>query len=459
MQGEVKGKRLRYIDAMRGLAILLVVFSHVTNAYVKMPITNASFAGVYYMMTMFRMPLFFFVSGYFAFRAAEKWNAATVRRVSLKKFKAQIVGFGVFCFLYGAVMRGWNFEFLRTSNPYWFTESLFEMFFIYLGAALLERRYGWTWIMPALLCVAAATPFVFNYFTNGVSLPEWAVALQAWHTINYFPYFMLGIFARKHSGRIMPVVDHRYFRASMILMFFSLVIFYGFRHRYSPEWDLVQTLMRFSGLMTIFVTFRAYRRWFDGGHEASNLMCAVGSRTLDIYYLHYFFIPDLSFMRGFLSAGEGNSVLMMLLVGLTISSAVVALCMIVSAILRSSPFLADWLFGSRVAGESEGVATAIEGKPGEIEAYSLKEQHDPGCIKHPEAEEGACYADGEGIDEVALRVLADEMRLVVASRYLHQEEAAEEISRNDHHAGDIDGVEINLLRKHGEHKEYLHDQA
>lgn len=105
-------QRLRYIDAMRGLAIWLVVFSHVTNAYLKMPITNASFEGVYYMMTMFRMPLFFFVSGFFAFRMAEKWTWPTVKRVMTKKFQAQIVGLTVFCFLYGVCIRRWKFHFL-----------------------------------------------------------------------------------------------------------------------------------------------------------------------------------------------------------------------------------------------------------------------------------------------------------------------------------------------------------
>ena len=110
-------QRLRYIDAMRGLAILLVVFSPVTNAYVKMPITNGSFAGVYFMMTMFRMPLFFFVSGFFAFRMAEKWTWPTVRRVMTKKFQAQIVGLAVFSFLYGACVRGWKSRGNETSSP------------------------------------------------------------------------------------------------------------------------------------------------------------------------------------------------------------------------------------------------------------------------------------------------------------------------------------------------------
>ncbi|MBO5444944.1 MAG: acyltransferase [Muribaculaceae bacterium] len=339
-------KRLRYIDAMRGLAILLVVFSHVTNAYVKMPITNESFAGIYYMMTMFRMPLFFFVSGFFAYRVADKWTGATVKRVMGKKFQAQIFGLAVFCFLYGACMCHWKFHFLWTSNPYWFTESLFEMFCIYLLFALLERRTGWRWLLPALLAVSCVAPFIYNYHTEGVKMPNWVTAIQTWHTLNYMPYFMLGIFARRNEKKTWDIVDNQYFKAIMIVGFFALVIFYGCRHRYSVEWDLVMTAMRFSGLMTILIFFRSYRDYFDRDGMVSTVMTKVGSRTLDVYYLHYFFIPDLGFMKGFLSTGHGNTIVGMLTTGLVISALVVALCMLVSSLLRTSPLLASWLFGS-----------------------------------------------------------------------------------------------------------------
>ncbi|MDE6650082.1 MAG: acyltransferase [Muribaculaceae bacterium] len=341
-----KDSRLRYIDAMRGLAILLVVFSHVTNAYVKFPITNASFSSVYYMMTMFRMPLFFFVSGFFSFRLAEKWTFPTVKRVMTKKFRAQIVGLAVFSFIYGVCIKNWNFKFLWTTNPYWFTISLFEMFIIYLAVALIVKKTGSNLPLYILLGVSFAATFIFNSLTAGYSLLDWAVMIQVKNTLSYMPYFMLGIFARRFESFTWKTVDNQYFKALMILSFFLLVIFYGCRHSYSLQWNLVATAMRFSGLMTILIFFRTYRLWFDKGTPASNAMSFVGSRTLDIYYLHYLFIPNLSFMKGFFYTGPGNSIVAMLTVGLLISVIVVALCLLISAVLRTSPFLASWLFGA-----------------------------------------------------------------------------------------------------------------
>ena len=220
------------------------------------------------------------------------------------------------------------------------------MFVVYLAVALVVRKSHSNIPLYILLCASFVAPFLFNYFTDGVKLPKVVVGFQTWHTLNYWPYFMLGIFARRFEAFTWKAIDNQYFKALMIVSFFSLVIFYGCRHRYSLEWDFVMTAMRFSGLMTVLATFRSYRDWFDKGTPVSNCMSFVGSRTLDIYYLHYFFIPNLSFMKGFLSSGPGNSVLAMLTIGLAISALVIALCLIVSAILRSSPFLAAWLFGA-----------------------------------------------------------------------------------------------------------------
>lgn len=70
-------ERIGVFDSIRGFSIFLVVFGHVLMSF------NlggySSFLGS--VITTFRMPLFFFVSGFFAYRAVDKWTGSLCRRV------------------------------------------------------------------------------------------------------------------------------------------------------------------------------------------------------------------------------------------------------------------------------------------------------------------------------------------------------------------------------------------
>lgn len=125
------------------------------------------------------------------------------------------------------------------------------MFVIYLAVALIVRKTGKSWPLFVLLGISVVAPFIFNNLTNGIKLPKWVMVIQAWHTLNYWPYFMLGIFARRFETFTWKAIDNQYFKAAMIVTFFMLVIFYGCNHKYSIKWDLVMTAMRFTGLMTV----------------------------------------------------------------------------------------------------------------------------------------------------------------------------------------------------------------
>ena len=84
-----------------------------------------------------------------------------------------------------------------------------------------------------------------------------------------------------------------------------------------------------------------------GVRAAARGLGLVGRRTLDIYMLHYFLIPPLAFLGGLL-APEGM-LLLQLLAALALSLCIVAVCLLLSGMLRSSDFLSVWLFGMRPA--------------------------------------------------------------------------------------------------------------
>lgn len=95
-------ERMQWVDAMRGFSMLIVVLGHVL---ISMGIGGySSFLGS--VLLTFRMPLFFFVSGFFSYRALEWWTKSRTSDILKRKFQAQILCTLVFVSVYQIVKSG-----------------------------------------------------------------------------------------------------------------------------------------------------------------------------------------------------------------------------------------------------------------------------------------------------------------------------------------------------------------
>ncbi len=94
--------RMQWVDAMRGFSMLIVVFGHVL---LSMGIGgyNSFLSSI---LLTFRMPLFFFVSGFFSFRAIEWWNKKRIGDILKRKLQAQILCTVLFLAVYQYVRVG-----------------------------------------------------------------------------------------------------------------------------------------------------------------------------------------------------------------------------------------------------------------------------------------------------------------------------------------------------------------
>ena len=72
----------------------------------------------------------------------------------------------------------------------------------------------------------------------------------------------------------------------------------------------------------------------------------IGRRTLDVYLLHFFFLPGNMAWLGKYIMGNGNQTVE-LFVSLIIALMVIGLCLLTSSIIRLSPPLAHLLLGTK----------------------------------------------------------------------------------------------------------------
>ena len=95
----------------------------------------------------------------------------------------------------------------------------------------------------------------------------------------------------------------------------------------------------------VFAIFYHYQHIFEKNFFPCKALCFIGRHTLDIYLLHWFFLPELSFMRNWF-AGNKN-LLAEFFITLIIITAIVLLCTLISYITRSSKLLGHYLWGAK----------------------------------------------------------------------------------------------------------------
>ena len=93
--------RLGWLDALRGFTMILVVMNHVALKSFGMQIR---WSAALQFFLLFRMPLFFFISGFLAYKASRVWNVRTLGELSLKKMRVQLIPTIVFFLLFLAMI-------------------------------------------------------------------------------------------------------------------------------------------------------------------------------------------------------------------------------------------------------------------------------------------------------------------------------------------------------------------
>jgi len=91
-----KKQRLEWLDALRGFTMIMVVAYHVCQQGFMMP---AKVSSSMPFLVLFRMPLFFFVSGFLAYKAAQIWDIPNLWQLVLKKLRVQLIPTFVFMLL------------------------------------------------------------------------------------------------------------------------------------------------------------------------------------------------------------------------------------------------------------------------------------------------------------------------------------------------------------------------
>ena len=346
---------------MRGFTMLLVVAYHVAQfGFCENEKTSAALP----FLVLFRMPLFFFVSGFLAYKARFVWNIRNTLPLVGKKLHVQIIPAVIFLcifIIFKSKSPFWD-GFLRamkspTKDGYWFTWVLLQMFLIYYAISIVAhyvkrilpslqgRGWGWVfWITVWLLSIFAYEtlylPTVFRYhkdpFFDYTSLVQ---------TIRFMQFFLLGNIVHRYWKQVQRLFDSIWFFPLMATLAIVCCADIFRWHTLKFAWtNLPRTTAMYSLLLIVVMFFRYSQEWFRRERPLGKALQYAGAHTLDIYLLHFLLIPSLPFIGTWLNANHPNF-LLDILCSITVAIPVLALCLLISQIAHTNKAFGKFLFG------------------------------------------------------------------------------------------------------------------
>ena len=331
-------QRIAYIDAMLGFTMILVVFSHVCGMCLGDRLMG--FNDVFF---LFRLPCFFMISGWL-FEGTS--GILYPRKVIRHKFMVQIVP----TFIFLLILAPPPLFFSRlgaVKGGYWFTFALFEFFVIYLFSERYLRKWS-----GALALVISVLAFCYDIYYNRLQMciadvqcsmfnVQWitdVLGFLSFMTWRYYLFFFIGTRIKRYFETFLRWTDKWLVMTVVVGGFIAIACL---PHQESAIGAyLVFSVGGILGMTMIFTLFR--RLSLFTSH--SSLLNYIGTRTLDIYLLHYFFLPRFLNVYGESLRNYDNKCFEFF-VAMALALIVVCICLLVSYLIRLNPTLGHYLFG------------------------------------------------------------------------------------------------------------------
>lgn len=322
--------------------MFLVVLGHVF----LFTFGNSAGSFVSSLFLTFRMPLFFFISGFIAYKAKSFWTIENWKTSVNKKARIQLIPTIVFFLLYYTLVENDCVSHFQNNGfgRFWFTFVLFEMFLLYFSFSCISNicyfSEFYILISIGIVCIAFS---LFHYDDY-----QWCRILRIRDLVTYFPYFIFGLLARKEEKKFTSIIECDTCRTMFLILFVALlIIIHGNLSNHPIIINTIKVsnvyIVRWIGLLLVVSIFANNKHFFEQGARLSRIMQFVGRRTLDIYMLHYFFLPSLPQLGEFFD--NNSNPLLELLVGSLVAACVLSISLFVSWIIRNSNFCAFYLFG------------------------------------------------------------------------------------------------------------------
>lgn len=334
-------KRIEYIDAIKGFAIILMVMGHVIawnyTDYTAVCIFNAEaplnikMGGVIWQLIYsFHMPLFFMISGFLLYKVYNWIDFFSFLKKKVSRLLIPwICTFGISYFV-------------RGSMGYWFLLCLFQLSIIgFLMIIFMEK------VNKNHYLLVDAFLMVFVYMTlryfHVQELNIIGIDIGSNFVTSLLPFFT-GILLRKHKILFSICIEKNWFYTCAFIVFFMVFI-----SRYLLDECFIFEKLFHQSLIILpisgsFLVIYAFTHNFLKKYWPT--LSYLGRKTLPIYILHIIFVLQLSEVGDFiLQQNLATSITIQIIYAFSVSVLAIILSLILYKMLCISNLFKRLFFG------------------------------------------------------------------------------------------------------------------
>ena len=325
-------KRIAYLDGLKCLAILLMIDIHVRSGNGFKPYDTLSAQLIYAPV----LPLFFFVSGFLAYR--QSMDMKSFIDNICRKFVFLVIPAVVFCLGKDLMNHKYLLRFVTEGmQDYWFTGVLFECFLVYYLVTLAVKNEKWRIGILLLLSLVGIGMLAVNKDLG-------PAIFDLRRLTKYFQFFVLGTLAMKYRTHYEALMNNEVFKVTFITASFVTLFLLIYDMPTVLHHFLRDVALRYFTTFAIVSFFVCHESSFLRESKVNSLVSYIGQNSLAIYLIHYFFLPQF---RPVPELFDGAEMVTVHLVSILYVMAITALCLVFIKFLSHSKYIRKYALGKK----------------------------------------------------------------------------------------------------------------
>ena len=325
-------KRIAYLDAIKCLAILMMLDDHILAGNGFKPYDSLAGQMIYAPI----LPLFFFVSGFLAYKQSltvkDCWN--NIRR----KFVFLVIPAVVFSIGKDLMNHKYLFRFVTEGmHGYWFTVVLFECFLLYYLITLAIKNEKWRIGVLLLFSLAGIGMLALD---KGFG----PAIFDLRRLTKYFQFFILGTLAMKYRPKYEALMNNETVKVVLLVSYFLVLFSLTYDMPSVLHHSLRDVALRYFSTFAIVSFFVCHESDFLRETKFNSLVSQIGQNSLAIYLIHYFFLPHFRPQPEWF---EGLNMITVHTFSMLYTVIITALCLLFIKFLSNSKFVKQYILGKK----------------------------------------------------------------------------------------------------------------